>query len=88
MIVIILGIIDLLAAGVLFSLNFTTALIPLAWILTLILAVKSLMFLKSFASVIDLLVVIVFVFAILGITNVLTALGILWLIQKGIVSFF
>jgi len=60
---------------------------PVVWFFVLYLVAKSLPYLRSIASIIDIVVAIVFVFAILGYVNVFTYIGVLWLLQKGIISF-
>ena len=88
MIVIILGILDILAGLSIFTLKFTWG-ATLVWFFTLYLIGKSLPFFKSIASILDMLVAAVFVFTIMGYAYPLvTILSALWLIQKGIVSFF
>lgn len=87
MIVILLGILDILAGISIFALKFSWG-APIVWFFVMYLIAKSLPFLKSVASIIDIIVACIFIFGILGQWNILTYLGALWLIQKGIVSFF
>lgn len=87
MIVILLGILDIFAGLSIFSLK-------LAWgpmlvtIFVIYLLGKSLLSLKSFASIIDIFTAILFIIAIFNGVTALTYVGTIWLIQKGIISFF
>ncbi len=87
MIVILLGLLDIVAGLTMFSLKFSTFLTPLAWIFTIIIFGRSLLYIKSFASVVDIIVSIIFIFSLIGFYNIATYIGIIWLIQKGVVSF-
>ena len=85
MFIYILGILDILAGLSLFSLRFEVGYF-LAAIFTIYLFLKAIVFIKNWASYIDLLVVILFIVAMLGSFNVLTYIGVLWLLQKGAFS--
>ena len=88
MIMFILGIIDIIAAISLFFVKWNL-LISVAWIATGIIFVKAIAFIKSFASIMDLIIVVISVLALLGIMyNIATYIAIVWLLQKGISSFF
>lgn len=86
MLIFILGIMDILAGLSIFMLGSSLG-PPVVWFFVLYLVAKSLPYLRSIASIIDIVVAIVFVFAILGYVNVFTYIGVLWLLQKGIISF-
>ncbi len=87
MIILLLGLLDILTGLSIFTLNFSWG-PTLVWFFVLCLIGKSLISLKSIAGIIDLLVAFIFIAAILGHTGILTYIGVVWLIQKGIVSFF
>ena len=88
MIVFLLGLLDILAALSIFTLQFSWG-APLVIFSVIYLVIKSLPYLKSFASIIDLLVACIFLFAVFGYAvPLLNVLGSLWLIQKGVISFF
>ncbi len=88
MIVIVLGILDILAGLSIFTLNFSWGPMLIGFF-AIYLIIKSLPFLNSIASILDLCVAGVFVFALMGFAHTaLSALAALWLIQKGIFSFF
>ena len=88
MIVILLGLLDILAGLSIFTLKFTWG-APVVIFFTIYLLVKSLPYIKSFASILDALVAIIFISAVIGYTlPILNVLSALWLIQKGVVSFF
>jgi len=88
MIVILLGILDILAGLSIFTIKFSWGPMLIGFF-SLYLIVKSLPFLNSIASILDLCVAGIFVFAIMGFSHTaLSAIAALWLIQKGIFSFF
>jgi len=87
MIVILLGLLDILAGLSIFTLKFSWGQ-SLVTFLIIGLVAKSLISIKSFASIIDLIVACIFIAAILGQVNILTYIGVIWLLQKGIISFF
>lgn len=88
MIVLLLGILDILAGLSIFSLSLNWGSAVVAFF-AFYLIVKSLPYLKNPASIADLCVAIVFIAALLGYANViLNAISAIWLIQKGVVSFF
>ena len=88
MIVLILGLLDILAGLSIFSLGFTWGPAVVAFF-AFYLLIKSLPSLKSIASIADLCVAVIFIAAILGYANgILSAISAIWLIQKGILSFF
>lgn len=84
----ILGILDILAGVTLFSLKFSSFFLPIAFLFGVYLIIKSLIFFKTFASVVDILVGIIIILATLGEYNILTYLSIVWLLQKGLLSLF
>ncbi|MDD5651390.1 MAG: hypothetical protein PHF86_13410 [Candidatus Nanoarchaeia archaeon] len=80
-----LGILDIIAGLVMIlsmymHLNF-------AWIFIMYVLIKSLIFF-SWVSAIDIIVAIVFILSMYDIHNLLTAMGGIWLIQKGTFSLF
>ena len=86
MIVILLGILDILAGLSIFTINFSWG-PTLIGFSSLYLIIKSLPFLKSIASIIDICAAAVFIFALMDLAHTaLSALAALWLIQKGIFS--
>tara|TARA_Y100000310_G_C20377371_1_gene666374 strand:+ start:425 stop:739 length:315 start_codon:yes stop_codon:yes gene_type:complete len=85
MIIYILGILDILAGLSLFALRFEVGYFVAA-LFTIYLFLKSLVFIKSWPSYLDLAVVLLFVLAIVGNYNFFTYLGVLWLLQKGAFS--
>jgi hypothetical protein len=87
MIVILLGLLDILTALSIFTLHFQWG-ASVVGFFTAYLLLKSLLTFKSFAGIIDLVVSFIFIAAIFGYTGVITYIGVVWLIQKGIVSFF
>ncbi|MDP3728118.1 MAG: hypothetical protein Q8R18_01555 [bacterium] len=88
MIVIILGILDILAGLSIFTINFSWGPMFIGFC-SLYLIAKSLPYLKSFASIMDIIVAGIFIFALLGYANtIISAIAALWLIQKGVVSLF
>lgn len=87
MIVWILGILDILAGLSIFSLYFPWGTL-VVWCFIFYLLAKSLPFIKSFASIVDIIVAIIFIVTILGYTGIWTYLGVIWLVQKGVASFF
>ncbi|HIH15776.1 MAG TPA: hypothetical protein HA360_04695 [Nanoarchaeota archaeon] len=88
MIVILLGILDIIAALSIFTINFSWGPVLISFSILYLLA-KSLPFLKSFASIMDIIVAGIFILALLGYANtIINALAALWLIQKGIMSLF
>ncbi len=87
MIILLLGILDIIAALSIFTLSFSWG-TSFVWFSIIYLLIKSLPFIKSFASIIDILVAITFIVAVLTHPTLITYLGSIWLIQKGIVSLF
>ena len=88
MIVILLGILDIVAALSIFTINFSWGPVLISFSILYLLA-KSLPYLKSFASIMDICVAGIFILALLGYANtIINALAALWLIQKGIMSLF
>jgi hypothetical protein len=85
MIIYLLGILDILAGLSLFSLRFEVGYF-IAALFTVYLFLKSLVFIKNWASYIDLIVVVLFIIALVGNFNFLTYIGVLWLLQKGAFS--
>ena len=84
----ILGLLDILAGVTLFSIKFSPVLLPLTLLFAFYLIGKSIAYFKTFASVVDIFVGIIMIFAVLDIYNIFTYLSILWLLQKGILSLF
>ena len=82
-----LGLLDIIAGLALLSLSFTDFFASLALVLAIYLLIKSLVFLKTFASIVDIIVVIFFFLAFADIYNIMTYLSVIWLLQKGILSF-
>lgn len=87
MIVILLGILDIIAALSPFTLGFSWG-SKFVTIAIIYLLIKSIPFIKSFASIVDILVAIVFIVAVLTQPSIITYIGSIWLIQKGIISLF
>ena len=87
MIIFILGIMDILSAISLFGIKFSMGM-SVAWVFFAYLLIKSILFIRSWSSVVDLIVAGLFLAAMLGWYNIFTAIGILWLLQKGIISLF
>ncbi len=88
MVVFILGIIDIIAGVSLFFARWDF-LTQVCWFATAFIAIKSIAFIKSFASIVDLIVVVITILALTGVFyNWITYVGIVWLLQKGIGSFF
>jgi len=88
MVVFILGIIDVIAAIALIFVRWEM-LILVSWIATAIILIKAVAFIKSFASIIDLIIVVISILALMGVMyNWATYIAIAWLLQKGISSFF
>jgi hypothetical protein len=83
-----LGILDIFAGLSIFSLLFFSWGPMLVCCTSLYLIAKSLPFIKSFASIVDIIVAVIFIAAILGHSSIITYLGSVWLLQKGIASFF
>lgn len=80
-----LGIFDIISGIVMIlsmylNLNF-------AWIFIMYILIKSLIFF-SWVSAIDIIVAIIFILSMYDIHNLLTAMGGIWLIQKGTLSLF
>ena len=88
MIVLILGLLDILAGLSIFSLGFSWGPVVISFF-GVYLIVKSLPTLKSIASITDLCVAVIFFAAVGGYSQaILSAISAIWLIQKGIISFF
>jgi len=81
-----LGLMDFLAAVSLILLRFDVGQ-GLAYFFGIWLLIKGIIFIKSFAGVLDLICAIIILFAAYGYLNILTILAILWLLQKSIFSF-
>tara|TARA_Y100000310_G_scaffold159627_1_gene159331 strand:+ start:85695 stop:85970 length:276 start_codon:yes stop_codon:yes gene_type:complete len=87
MILKILGLSDILAAVVLIFWGLDINLVSISWIFVIYLFLRSIIFIKSPASLIDVLIGIMFIFIINGhINTILLILSILWLLQKGLFS--
>ena len=88
MLVFILGVLDVLAGLSIFTLDFSWGSALITFFIVYLLA-KSLPYITSPASIIDFFVAVVFIIALVGYSNsILNAVCAIWLIQKGIVSFF
>ncbi len=88
MIVFILGILDILAGLSIFTLKFSWGPMLIGFF-SMYLIIKSLPFLKSIASILDICAAGIFIFALMGYAyTALSVIAALWLIQKGIISFF
>lgn len=87
MIVKLLGLIDLLAAVFIILLRFNIGR-DIAFIIAIILLIKSVIFLTSFISLIDVLCGVFLLLAIYGYYYFFTWLFALWLLQKGVISVF
>ncbi|MBS3108553.1 hypothetical protein J4409_01650 [Candidatus Woesearchaeota archaeon] len=85
MIIYLLGLLDLLTAISLILLRFKVDFFALFFALYLI--IKSVLFIKSLASVFDLISGIVFILALYGYFGIITYIASIWLIQKAIFSF-
>jgi hypothetical protein len=82
----ILGILDILAGVTLVILKFKV--FSLAWFFVAYLILKALIFFNPFGSLMDVISAILIVLAIFQIHNFITWLFVLWLLQKGVLSFF
>jgi len=81
------GLLDLASGIVLLLLRFNISKIA-DFILAFYLVAKSLYYIKSLASIVDILAAVFIVLAALGIYNILSYLFAIWLLQKGISSIF
>ena len=86
MLMYIFGLLDLLSAATLLSLNWGYG-TNVAWFCVAYLVLKAIPFIKDPASIIDILAAIVIVFAIFGIYGVVSYIAVLWLFQKALFSF-
>jgi hypothetical protein len=84
---IILGVVDLLAAASFLFLKFGF-LEHLAVFFMFFLIVKGLIFIKSFASIVDIICGVFLIMAYFGIYNIITWICFAWLLQKGFISLF
>ena len=84
----IFGLIDLIAAFLLLLAGFDIVFTGLFVLFLLILLGKSLIFITSWASWIDLIAVLMMALVLIDIYSFLNILAVLWLLQKGIVSLF
>jgi len=84
----IFGLIDLIAAFLLLLAGFDIVFTGLFVLFLLIILGKSLIFITSWASWIDLIVVLMMALVLIDIYSFLNILAVLWLLQKGIVSLF
>lgn len=85
MLIHLLGLLDIFAGLSIFLLP--TPWEGLVWFAVFYLVAKSLLSLRSLASIVDLAVAILFVVALLGHTTPLVYIGTVWLVQKGVISF-
>lgn len=83
----ILGLMDILT-GISLGLSYFGYFKEIGLIFALYLLIKSIIFIKGFASWVDLLTVIVFLLVIYGGYGLWVWIFVLWLLQKGIFSFF
>ncbi len=79
------GLLDLVAAIMMLLVRWNIGK-TLGLIMALYVVVKSLVFIKDMASVVDLLAGIFFVLALFDYYNIITYILVLWLLQKGVVS--
>jgi len=79
-----LGILDILSGIMMILLKYFS--LDFAWIFVFYLGIKSLIFIKSIVSIIDLVAVFFFILALFGIYNILTLVFAVWIIQKGFFS--
>jgi hypothetical protein len=84
----IFGILDLIAGVILILLKFNLVSYTIAWIFIIYLILKGLIFIKSIASILDIVSSVFMILAVYGFYNVITWIFVLWLIQKGFFSFF
>jgi len=84
----IFGLIDLIAAFLLLLAGFDIVFTGLFVLFLLIILGKSLIFITSWASWIDLIAVLMMALVLIDIYSFLNILAVLWLLQKGIVSLF
>ncbi len=84
--VVLLGLLDILAAVNLFALAHFSVAQQTGILFAFYLAIKSLLFFRSWSSYVDFACAIIFVIAIFGTVNIVTYIAILWLVQKGILS--
>ncbi len=87
MIVKLLGLIDLLAAVFIILLRFNIG-NKIAFVIAIILLIKSIIFLTSFTSWIDIISGIFLILAVYGHYYFFTWIFALWLFQKGVISVF
>jgi hypothetical protein len=88
MVAFILGILDILGGISLFFARWDL-LINVCWFATIFILIKSLVFIKSFASVVDIVAVILSILAMTDVMyNWVTYIVVIWWLQKGISSFF
>lgn len=87
MFIYILGLIDALSGVMLLTLKFSTPVIP-AIIIASLLAIKSLLYLKDAASWVDLVAAFFICLAIIGYYPIINYALSVWLLQKGVGSFF
>jgi len=83
----VLGILDILAGLSLLLVKFNIFPVITA-LFGLYVLIKALVFLRSFASIVDIIVVIIFIITLLGSFNILSLCALFWLIQKGFFSLF
>ncbi|MBS3156087.1 hypothetical protein J4413_02535 [Candidatus Woesearchaeota archaeon] len=84
----IFGLIDLIAAVLLLLAGFDIVFTGLFVLFLLILLGKSLIFITSWASWVDLVAVLMMALVLIDIYSFLNVLVVLWLLQKGIISLF
>ena len=87
MLVYIFGLLDIVAGITFLLLKFKVFLI-LTLIIIVLLTIKSLFYLSDFASWLDLISALMMLLAIIGYYPALNYAFVLWLLQKGIRSFF
>ncbi len=84
----ILGIIDILAASFLVLAGVDIIFIGVFIIIAVLLLLKSLIFLTNWSSWIDLIAVVFMILILFNFYTIFNLLFALWLLQKGILSFF
>ena len=85
MIIKILGLLDIIS-GVFLGLGYFGFFKEVALVFAFYLLVKSIIFIKGFASIVDLITAVVFFLVIYGINGAWVWIFVLWLLQKGFIS--
>ncbi len=85
MIIKILGLLDIISS-VFLGLSYFGYFKEVALIFAFYLLIKSIIFIKGFASIVDLITAIVFFLVISGVSGAWVWIFVLWLLQKGVIS--